>query len=117
MDSVSEYIVYPNRIGEKAERILKEHSNGRIIMVSSKGWYLAFDNEIVIIYDEAWGLVSFGITVCGFEKQFAKNKDLENAVVKFNDGVLSMPGMTIDLRKAETNPDRNITISRERLRK
>ena len=75
---------------------------GEVIMVNSSGVYLRFEEQIVFLCDNAWGVVPIGIAVDGFNKM-VKQLDLkEGQAVTFRDNKLIFPNGTVHLRVEET---------------
>lgn len=69
-------------------------------MVSRKGWYLAFDDSVILICDADYGEIPFGIGVRDFAEKFRYDKRLEGARLYVAKDRICLAEYRIDLSQA-----------------
>ena len=100
------------------QNLLHPGMTGEVILVSSSGIYLKFDEQIVLLCDRNWGILPIGIGVADFDRAVSLLHPQQGQRVTMTENGLSFPSGDIQLvlQKSSSGTARNSTPRIVRIR-
>ena len=100
-------------IGQSADRLLSSShaQKGSVLLASRKGWYLLWEEEILLICDSRFGIVPAGMGISDFREKFPFGGIWENVSAEYSGGRLFLPFCTLDISGARHAPQQRSSYS------